>query len=697
MCMSFLQVRQLVFLSCCLLLLTPLSIQAQFDPNRITIARDAWGVPHIHAPTDAEVAYGLAWATGEDDFKTMQEQLLATRGQLAAVNGKDAAAIDIAVQFMGLDEIVAEKINTDVSPAFKKILDGYVAGANAYAAAHPKEVLLKNLFPLTPADILKGYALGLAVMTGTDGHLSKILNGKITAYEGQLPKGSNAFAFNANKTSDGQTYLAINSHQPLQGLYSWYEAHLVSDEGTNILGATFPGGITIFHGVNEHLGWAHTINAPDFGDVYRLTMHPSRKDMYRFDGEWFELEKYKAKTKVKIGPLKLPVSRAYYKSKYGLTLKTDQGVYALRFVANQDIRSAEQWYRMNKAQSFADFKAALRMQGIANTNIVYADDQGNIFYISNARLPIRNPAYDWSQVLPGDTSATLWTETYPLDSVPQVLNPDCGYVFNTNHSPYNATAIGQNPALPPRQWTMGFRTYENNRSLRLRELIERSGKISYERFKEIKYDLSFTDTLYDPFAVNLHDIKGFDPSTYPDLSETITLLNAWDHRCDTSSMGASIFILAVRDLFRKIAKEDRRKAGNRVSQQELLASLRHAQSHLMETFGTVKVPLGQLQRHRRGEVDLPLPGGPNVLAAMYSDKAEDGRVVGQAGDSYIELVRFTDEGPVIETVNAYGASAKPDSPHFTDQMPLFTTHRTKKMTLDWEQVKQNAKRMYHPK
>ena len=47
---------------------------AQFDPSKITIARDEYGVPHIFAETDNEVAYGLAWVTAEDDFKTLQEE-----------------------------------------------------------------------------------------------------------------------------------------------------------------------------------------------------------------------------------------------------------------------------------------------------------------------------------------------------------------------------------------------------------------------------------------------------------------------------------------------------------------------------------------------------------------------------------------------------------------------------------------------
>jgi len=51
------------------LILAPLMpLIAQINPQNIEIVRDAYGVPHIYAKTDAEVAYGLAWAHAEDDF-----------------------------------------------------------------------------------------------------------------------------------------------------------------------------------------------------------------------------------------------------------------------------------------------------------------------------------------------------------------------------------------------------------------------------------------------------------------------------------------------------------------------------------------------------------------------------------------------------------------------------------------------------
>ena len=56
---------------------------SQIEPTKIDIVRDHYGVPHIFAATDAEVAYGLAWAHAEDDFKTIQIGYLAGNNLLS--------------------------------------------------------------------------------------------------------------------------------------------------------------------------------------------------------------------------------------------------------------------------------------------------------------------------------------------------------------------------------------------------------------------------------------------------------------------------------------------------------------------------------------------------------------------------------------------------------------------------------------
>ena len=112
--------------------------QTKVDPSRIDIVRDSFGVPHIFAKTDAEVAYGLAWAEAEDDFKSMQEVILPAKGLMGKVQGKKGAAGDYAFALFRCKEITEEKWNT-LSPAFVKLVEGYVQGINAYAKKHPEE------------------------------------------------------------------------------------------------------------------------------------------------------------------------------------------------------------------------------------------------------------------------------------------------------------------------------------------------------------------------------------------------------------------------------------------------------------------------------------------------------------------------------------------------------------------------------
>ncbi len=305
--------RSLLFLACFILSLN-LSF-AQFDASKIDIVRDKFGVPHIFGKTDPEVAYGLAWAASEDDFATIQQSLMAGKAMLAAYKGKEGAQIDYIIHLLRIPELVEEKYESDLSPAFKRLLEGYCAGINAYAAKHPKEVLLKKAFPVTPKDMIQYSVLQLCVLSGADGALSSIFGGKVPLIESFKTAGSNAFAFNSKKTKDGDVYLDINAHQPLEGPVAFYEAHLCSEEGWNILGANFPGAPCILHGANEYLGWAHTVNNPDKLDIYQLEINPANKLQYRFDGNWETLEEKNAKLNVKVSGIRININKKVYWSK----------------------------------------------------------------------------------------------------------------------------------------------------------------------------------------------------------------------------------------------------------------------------------------------------------------------------------------------------------------------------------------------
>ena len=176
------------------------------------------------------------------------------------------------------------------------------------------------------------------------------------------------FAFNSQKTTDGNTYFAINTHQPLDGPVSWYEAHLCSEEGTNILGALFAGSPNILTGTNENLAWTHTVNEPDKTDVFALEMHPKEKLKYRVDENYLSLIKRKAILRYSLLGIPNRIKKKFYNSIYGPTLKNKSGFYAVRTPILFDIRALNQWWLMNKAKNFSEFyKILKKMDGLPVT------------------------------------------------------------------------------------------------------------------------------------------------------------------------------------------------------------------------------------------------------------------------------------------------------------------------------------------
>ena len=677
--------------------LLPASLFAQINPAGVTIARDSYGVPHIFAKTDPEVAYGLAWAHAEDDFKTIQLLILPTKGLLGRHLGKQGAAADYIVELLHAPELVAEQGATALSPDYRAVLEGYLQGLNDYARTHPNEVLIKGAFPVSVPDYLKAVVLSLSVISGVDRALQAIYGGKVPTVDLLKNTGSNAIAIHHSKTTEGKTLLAINSHQPLEGPVAWYEAHLCSEQGWNILGGLFPGGSTIFHGVNEHLGWAHTVNYQDKIDTYQLQTDKAHPNQYFFDGQWVPLEEKTVKLHLKGIPF--AIGRKAYWSKYGATIKTKRGWFAVRTGANQDLRGTEQWYRMNKARSFSEFRQAMQMTAIPGFNVVYAD-RDTIYYVSNGKMPYRDPAYDWSGTLPGNTSKTLWTKFRPLSDFPQYVNPPAGYLFNMNNTPFNATAPANN--LLPEQFdkTMGYERWDNNRSVRFGELMRQYDKLSYADFKRIKYDLQLPATLSYVAGPDANALFTLKPDDYPDIRDLIQTVTSWNRQATADSRGAAVFLL-----FYQYWKD---KAGSMANPPKALThddcaeGLRYVKTYLTKhRLGTsadgMGIVLGDYQKHVRGNKELPIWGIPDVLASIYAKPYTNGRVQSSQGESYISLVKFPKAGlPEIETINCYGASNHPDSPHYTDQMELFVNQKTKPMTLDKATVLREAKRVYHP-
>ena len=684
--------KQTLFLITFLLFLN--SNFSQINPNNIEIVRDNYGVPHIYGKTDAEVAYGLAWSHCEDDFKTIQQAYLAGNGLLSKHIGIKGAGADFLTQLIESKETVDKLFNT-LSLDFVMVAEGYAQGINKYAKLHPKEILEKSLFPVTVKKMLRYSFLQLFISNEAGGLVSSIVSNKVprpNPIKAEM-NGSNTFAFNSIKTGKNETYLAINTHQPLDGPTSWYEAHLISEEGTNIIGATFAGAPTLLIGANQNLAWAHTVNYPDKADVFELEMHPTKKWHYLVDGKTFKLEKKQAKLFVKFLGIKLKINRKYFTSIYGPTLKNKSGFYSIRTPSLFTIKSLEQWWRLNKANSFTEFYNILKKNDLPGYNIGYADKNDTIFYISNGIIPKRNDQYDWRKVVPGNTKKTLWDSYYKTEELPQVLNPKSGYIYNANHSPFKSTSKEENPLAENFPKNMGYELYDNNRSTRLYDLINSYDKIDYKDFKKIKYDRTLPTPLNYNY-VNVNELFEMNPNDYPEISDLIKVIQNWDREASVESFGAGAYAMVYYNLGKYYPKLKEDKI---VSKEMLEECLKEVKLKMIESFGTINVRLGDYQKLVRGNKEISIFGMPDVITAMRGVDYKDGKIKITHGESYIELVKFVDGKIEIESVISYGSSDHEDSPHYNDQMEMYSKFETKKMTFSKEEIYKNSKKIYNPK
>ena len=667
---------------------------SQINPDRIEIIRDNYGVPHIYAPSDAEVAYGFAWAQAEDHFKLIQEGYLAGNGLLGKLIGLKGAGADFLTQLIQSEETVDKYYNT-LDKKFIALAEAFAEGLNAYSKKHPEEILEKKLFPLTVKKLLRYTQLQLFISNEADKLVSGIVNNSLSwPYKiEEDSKGSNFIAVSRNRTGSDETFLAINTHQPLEGPTSWYEAHLVSEEGTNIIGAAFPGTPCILTGANEYLGWTHTVNYPDKADVYALQMHPKKKDVYLVDGKPYKLEKFKAKLTLKFLGINIPIKKKFYKSIYGPTLKNKTGVYSVRTPSTTNITAIEQWWKMNKATNFSEFYKVLEMKALPGYNIGYADRNDTIFYISNGKIPIRAEGYDWLDVVPGNTRETLWDSYYDIKDLPQVVKPASGFVYNANHSPFKSSSEADNPIAENFAKEINFETYDNNRSTRLLQLLEEEERIDYKRFKRIKYDHQLPTPLqYNYMDLNpLFDMRAAD---YPEVGTLLTDIQNWDRITNPTSYGAG----AYASLYYQLTPFYYQLGKDRVFTKEALyEALKITKDHLKTYFNAERIQLGEFQKLVRGNKELPIYGLPDVVTAMKGQPYKDGKIKITHGESYIGLVRFTPTKTYFESVISFGNSRRPESPHYTDQMELYSNFETKTMSFDRSDVMKTAKRVYAPK
>ena len=128
-----------------------------------------------------------------------------------------------------------------------------------------------------------------------------------------------------------------------------------------------------------------------------------------------------------------------------------------------------------------------------------------------------------------------------------------------------------------------------------------------------------------------------------------------------------------------------------------------------EQFGSERVRWGDVHRFRAGTLDLPADGIAGTYGAYRVMTFEPlpgatlrvaGHVPGRHapagfGDAWILLVDFS-KPATAWSVLAYGQTTRQESPHSSDQLPLFAAHRLRRAWYSEADIKANLERSYRP-
>jgi penicillin amidase/acyl-homoserine-lactone acylase len=357
-----------------------------------------------------------------------------------------------------------------------------------------------------------------------------------------------------------------------------------------------------------------------------------------------------------------------------------------------ELEYVDQYLAMNMAQTVGDWRAAQnKYNAIPSVNYAVADSRGHIAYFWNAHMPKREEGWNRQKILPGDTSETLWKGWEPVESLPAVINPKSGYVVNSNHTPFLASAPDDNPKPENYPASFGVDTNLTNRGLRAQELFGADTSITREEFIAYKMDHRYSPG--SQVMKMVADLKTVDPKGDNDLKAALDIIAKWDGSADMNNRSAALAIFTGQAAMGGQIHDpyDRDKA---------LAALKQTAGLLKTATGRIDPEWSEVSRVARGDQSWPTDGGPDTLRAVYAagDLTKDKFRKGRAGDTYIIIADWAPDGAyTLDTIHQYGsATMDPASPHYADQVPLFAAEQFKRPPMGLNDLLKEAERDYRP-
>jgi len=680
------------------------------------IRRDRFGVPHIRARTDEAAAYAFGYAQAEDHGPLIVRRLISARGEEARYFGESGVENDFAMA--RLDNLAESRRGLEqVGSTFRRMLAAYADGVNDYLRQR-RSTLPDRIVDFDAADImasLRAPAVRFAAGQGVVRELRAKYEGQPSEPAGaDDPPGSNALALGGTRTVGGKPLLLGNPHLDWSSLY--WEAHVTVPGRLNFYGSTLAGLPVLRAGFNDRLGFVQTNNAPDLDDIYRLPLDPAVPDHYRFDGRRYALTRREVSIDVRSsgGELRRQ-TRTYWDSRLGpIVHRNAVAAFALRSIRLEAWRYFEGFHLAAQARTLDEFLDAMRRRWVPTSNFTYADADGNILYLWNARLPRRlDDGSSYELDVPG-LRKYFWRGLHDFDDLPRVLNPSSGYVQNTN-SPPRFASLGD--PIDMRRYAsylergeLGLRP-----QLALRMLAERA-RFSVEDVIRLKFDTRVL--LAERVKPALIDALQGAASLTPEGQAGLETLRAWDDRASADSRGAALFLRfwdtyshAVRRPF-GTPWDENRPTQTPAGLSDPTSAVRHVEDAvrwMRQTHGTERAAWGELNRYRVGHIDLPGEGCSSAYgcfrvqrfvpgtsgSASVAGNLPDGGPVG-FGDAWVLLVDFSTPVPTAWSVLAYGQTSELGSPHSRDQIELLATRRLRPVYFTEADIRANLEREYRP-
>jgi len=452
-------------------------------------------------------------------------------------------------------------------------------------------------------------------------------------------------------------------------------------------------------GHNGHMGWSITANEPDINDVFIERFTDIDHRQYRYGTALLEAEQWPEEISVRRENGVENKTHTFLKTRHGPVFDLpDAQKAALRIAKLESGGVLEQFYNMSTAKNLSEFKSAIAPMNLTYNNIAYAGADGHIFYIYGGAIPKRNESFDWSQPVDGSNPETNWGEYFSIAELPQLQDPSSGYIQNSNSSPFKTTS-NDNPdraQFPSYMFRSESDTLIASRS---RQLLDETANISFEQWSALAFDTLLPTAEAEIIALDTEwgNFRQNHPDDASALIEPITELKNWDRRADVESVATTLYVA----LFHTNSEHPT---------YPLLDRLQTSLNRLEQTYGTWRVPYGDINRLQRvtpnrpdsfsdENKSLPSPGLPFYMGGIFTfnTTTPDGsrKSYGNHGHSFVSVIEFS---PRIQanSVMAFGQSRDPQSPHFFDQAMLYSQSEFKPAYFYANDIKQNSLRSYAP-